>query len=189
MNTNTLRLINAYIAKNGAKFELNGLYVDAEANALVATDTRAMIIYSYEGLNNTVIVPKKVIEALTKVYTKNKPAAVKITDAGEGTMIVTDDFSITGEIKGTDSSQSSGYPEWQRIVPNTLPNVVKTPANALEFELAKAGIKVDVKKYIQPIMDYLEDKEVKLHYTDAESVLMVECDEFKVVLMPIVYRY
>ncbi|MDR1450720.1 MAG: DNA polymerase III subunit beta [Helicobacteraceae bacterium] len=110
-----LRKISPAIATNNPKFELNGALIDVREGVInvVATDTKRLAIYKLEqnsSKNYPIIVPKKAIAEIVKIFTSN----LKLYYDETNLTIKNDDyFFCTKVINGR-------FPDYERIIPREL---------------------------------------------------------------------
>ncbi|MDR2153223.1 MAG: DNA polymerase III subunit beta [Helicobacteraceae bacterium] len=110
-----LRKISPSIANGNPKFELNGALIDVRAGQInvVSTDTKRLAIYKIEqnsDKNYPIIIPKKAIAEMTKIFTSDLKLYYDETNL---TIKSEDYFFYSRVINGK-------FPDYERIVPKEL---------------------------------------------------------------------
>lgn len=121
---NSIKKISPAIDNNNPKFELNGALLDIKSQRInfVATDTRRLALSYLENITNEemhLIIPKKAIIEIQKLFLDN--AKIYYDDVS---LVVSDENSkfFTKLINGN-------YPNYERIIPNTIKNNLHIPKN------------------------------------------------------------
>jgi DNA polymerase-3 subunit beta len=110
-----LRKITPAIATNNPKFELNGALIDVRAGVInvVSTDTKRLALYKIDqnsDKNFPIIVPKKAIAEIVKIFSSNLKLYYDETNL---TIKNEDYFFFSKVINGK-------FPDYERIIPREL---------------------------------------------------------------------
>jgi len=123
---NSVRKITPAIDSNNPKFELNGALLDIKSQKInfVSTDTRRLAVSFLQNINNDevqFIIPKKAIIEIQKLFLDE--AKISYDDTN---LVITNEHTkfFTKLINGK-------FPDYERIIPNTLKYNFPLPKNIL----------------------------------------------------------
>ncbi len=122
----SIRRITPAIDNNNPKFELNGALLDIKTSKInfVATDTRRLAVSQLQNISNEetqFIIPKKAIIEIQKLFLDD--AKISYDDTN---LVISNDNTkfFTKLINGK-------FPDYERIIPNTLKHNFELPKNIL----------------------------------------------------------
>lgn len=123
---NSIKKITPAIDNNNPKFEINGALIDVKSANIkfVATDTRRLAVSLLQNITNEetqLIIPKKAIIEIQKLFLDEAKISYDNTN-----LVISNDRTtfFTKLINGN-------YPDYERIVPNTLKYNLSLPKNIL----------------------------------------------------------
>jgi len=123
---NSIRKITPAIDNNNPKFELNGALLDIKSQKInfVSTDTRRLAVSFLQNINNDevqFIIPKKAIIEIQKLFLDE--AKISYDDTN---LVISNEHTkfFTKLINGK-------FPDYERIIPNTLKYNFPLPKNVL----------------------------------------------------------
>lgn len=123
---NSIRKITPAIDNNNPKFELNGALLDIKSQKInfVSTDTRRLAVSFLQNINNDetqFIIPKKAIIEIQKLFLDEAKISYDETN-----LVISNDNTkfFTKLINGK-------FPDYERIIPNTLKYNFPLPKNML----------------------------------------------------------
>ncbi|RXJ85009.1 DNA polymerase III subunit beta [Arcobacter cloacae] len=123
---NSIRKITPAIDSNNPKFELNGALLDIKSQKInfVSTDTRRLAVSFLQNINNDevqFIIPKKAIIEIQKLFLDE--AKISYDDTN---LVISNEHTkfFTKLINGK-------FPDYERIIPNTLKYNFPLPKNVL----------------------------------------------------------
>jgi len=169
IDTNIIKEMLKYVPKNPDKFEISGVLFDMTNNNVVATDLASLILYHDKSNKSTCegefIYHTDTLKAIASVGTKRHPETIGISCVapnlqGVGTVLnfSTPMYDVLGKVV-----INGKYPSYSTLISYSIfckndAKKVKTIINNLEFEIAKTGTRIDVKKYLTPFMNIINDK-------------------------------
>jgi len=123
---NSIRKITPSIDNNNPKFELNGALIDIKNSKInfVSTDTRRLAISYLENMSNSegqIIIPKKAIIEIQKLFLDDAKISFD-----ENNLVVT-----TGNMKFFTKLINGKFPDYERIIPQSLKHNLSIPKNVL----------------------------------------------------------
>ena len=131
------------MATQDARHYLNGLYLKKEGDSLtaVATDGHRLAISETKGLDKTgdftAIIPRKCILELKRILAgdkDNKQNLVELSTTNKQISFKTGRFLVTSRLI------EGNYPEYQKVVPDNLPNLLTIEKAALKHSLQQMAI-------------------------------------------------
>lgn len=123
---NSIRKITPAIDNNNPKFELNGALVNIKADKInfVATDTRRLAVSHLQNISNEeaqFIIPKKAIIEIQKLFFDEA-----IISYDETNLVIS-----TNNMKFFTKLINGKFPDYERIIPNSLKYTLSLPKNIL----------------------------------------------------------
>jgi hypothetical protein len=201
INTRDLGFINHYIDKNNPKWELNGLYLDSKNKKLVATNTRALIIFEDDELEADGIIPRHLIDAAVKSCVKNHNRSVyfrnregKIAEIGNKLLIEVQTFTEDTADKrppliASDIVMDGKFPDYERILLDKETAIFskRTGGQAIRRDIYSTGVVLD-EKWIIPLIEYSDKNmmDIDIYFNQPDLPIMFECGNITLVVMPIV---
>ena len=191
MRTAELKLINNFVDKKNPKFELNGMLLDKVNKKIVATNTRALIVYECADLEVDGILHKSAIElALKSVVGKNEKDVVFHSRDGAmydfytrpvldiQTLITEDRDPKEGAIISMPTIDGI-YPNYERIQFDVNGKDVKTCVSThktIYRDIAQFGAIVDA-QYLKPLVEYMKLRDYigTIYYREANMPVLIKC--------------
>lgn len=201
ITTKELALINFYADKNNPKFELNGIFLDKENKNIVATNTRALIVYHDEDLEAGGIIKKETVELGVKSCPPSHRRTVfflsrKGAFCGWNDTELVDIQSLSEDVRDkrppfcvSTAPLNGKYPEYQRILVNKETAAIHKTSHSelLRRDIYSTGVVLN-EKWIIPFIEYVtkEELDVHIYFNEPNLPIMFTAGNFTLVVMPIV---
>ncbi len=226
LNINSIYLINSLIKiipsidTNNPKYTLNGALIDIKSNKInfVSTDTKRLSIIKMENMSNDekqIIIPKKAIEQITKLFLDNMDIYCDNTNL----KIVTKDTYFNTKLISGD------YASYERIIPDNFKYTIKLNKamliesiklitilnNEIKIEFSnneivfnsiddnnKSQTKLDINlnidenfyiaansRYILDFLSVSSNEEVNICFNESNLPFMLKDEKLKTIIMPL----
>jgi hypothetical protein len=187
MNTNKLKLLLSMIDKKNKYDELSGVFFDAKNNAVVATDTRRMIVFDADHSCNG-IVHHTMVNTIAKMGTERKPIDVDISQTSEG-MITFKLDTKNGELEFGAKPLGCRYVDYRSILPSSEEMEGKyekfeTVGERVHIDIIMHGVPVEPSQFKEIVKHYFYDK-MTVYYIDKVTPPVVVHSDFKFIVQPI----
>jgi len=195
MNTDTLKMLVSIINTKNRNEGLRGVFFDSKNNAIVATDTKRMIVFNVDhGCDG--IVHNSLIGTLSKFGTKSKRLDVDVstTDCG---MIAFKLDTKDGVLELGAKPLQCNYPDYKRVV-STVDELkdeygdkckkFTTKGELIHIDIIRNGVPVNP-DFLKELIQYCFYDDFTVYYVDDKTPPLIVHRDFVFVVMPMIFQY